>query len=556
MKKVLLSILLTLLPILASADAVEINGIWYNLVPKAKEAEVTKNPNGSKYSGSIEIPASVTYNEVKYIVTSIGDNAFSCCSGLTSVTIPNSVTSIGQGAFFQCRDLISVTIPNSVTSIGQSAFWECSSLTSFTIPNSVTSIGNSAFFGCDNLTSVHISSLEAWCKISFNDNPLIYAKHLYLNGEEVKFLVIPNNINSIGNSTFSCCCSLISVSIPNSVTSIGDGAFGGCSNLASVTIPNSMTSIGDNAFYNCDGLTSITIPNSVTSIGWSAFQNCSGLTSVTIPNSVTFIGSYAFYGCSGLTSVTIPNSVTSIRDDAFSNCWALTSVPIPNSVTSIGESAFYNCDGLTSITIPNSVAYINNQAFASCDMLTDVFCQANQVPSTNPDAFKDSYPQAMTLHVPAASIEAYRSTAPWSQFKPIVALEDGDTPTTQKCATPEISYADGKLDFTCETEGVEFVSEVIVGDAKKYYDASVTLSQTYKVTVYATKAGYENSDVSTREIVIEKDQTTLFGDINKDGKVNVADHVKLSDIIMNNKSTIEVPDINGHVEKPQDDDDF
>ena len=86
----------------------------------------------------------------------------------------------------------------------------------------------------------------------------------------------------------------------------------------------------------------------------------------------------------------------------------------------------------------------------------------------------------MTLHVPVASIETYRSTEPWSQFKAFVALEDGDTPTTQKCATPEISYANGKLDFTCETEGVEFVSEVIVGDAKKYYDASVTLSQTYK----------------------------------------------------------------------------
>lgn len=138
----------------------------------------------------------------------------------------------------------------------------------------------------------------------------------------------------------------------------------------------------------------------------------------------------------------------------------------------------------------------------------------------------------MTLHVPAASIEAYRSTEPWSQFKSIVPLEDGDTPTTQKCATPEISYADGKLDFTCETEGVGFVSEVIVGDAKKYYDASVTLSQTYKVTVYATKAGYENSDIATREIVIENGQSSLFGDLNKDGKVDVADHVKLSDIIM------------------------
>ena len=408
MKKVLLSILLMLLPMLASADAVEIDGIWYNLVPKAKEAEVTKNPNGT-YSGSIEIPASVTYNEVKYSVTSIGGSAFSYCSGLTSVTIPNSVTSIGGGAFYGCSGLTSVTIGNSVTEIGGYAFQSCS-----------------------GLTSVNISDLAAWCNIKFSgyeSNPLHYAHHLYINGNEITNLVIPN--------------------------------------------------------------------------------------------SVTSIGSEAFYGCSGLTSVTIGNSVTSI-----------------------GESAFYNCDGLTSVTIPNSVAYIKNQAFASCDMLTDVFCQAEKIRNeswgseglyTHPDAFKDSYPQAMTLHVPAASVEAYRSTAPWSQFNSIVPLEDGDTPTTQKCATPEISYADGKLDFTCETEGVEFVSEVIVGDAKKYYDASVTLSQTYKVTVYATKAGYENSDVATREIIIENGQSSLFGDLNKDGKVNVADHVKLSDIIMNNK---------------------
>ena len=418
MKKELLSILLMLLPMLASAAVtVEIDGIWYNLVPKAKLAEVTSNPNGSSsYSGSIEIPASVTYKEVKCDVTSISEDAFWYCWGLTSVTIPNSVTSIGDNAFRRCSDLKSVTIGNSVTSIGEGAFFECSGLTS-------------------------------------------------------------------------------------------------------VTIPNSVTSIGDLAFDGCSGLTSVTISNSVTSIGKNAFCGCSGLTSVTIPSSVTSIDVHAFSGCSGLTSVTIPSSVTSIGDYAFSGCISLTSVTIPNSVTSIGK-----------------------QAFVKCEMLLDVYCQAEKLRNntgsgeglyTSPDAFKDSYPEYMTVHVPAASIEAYRSTEPWSLFKEVVALEGGDTPAAQKCATPEISYADGKLEFTCTTEGVEFVSEVTAGDAKKYYDASVTLSQTYKVSVYATKAGYEDSDVATREIVLGSGQTSPSGDINNDSKVNIADVVMLLDIILN-----------------------
>ena len=202
-------------------------------------------------------------------------------------------------------------------------------------------------------------------------------------------------------------------------------------------------------------------------------------------------------------------------------------------MTSIGKKAFQYCSGLNSVTIPNSVSEIGVQAFGNCDDLTDVYCLADQVPQANLYAFKDSYPHAMTLHVPAASIEDYRYIEPWSQFKTIVAIEDGDNPEIKKCATPEICYKDGKLDFTCETEGVEFVSEVTVEDAKKYYDPSVALSQTYKVTVYATKAGYENSDVTTREIVIKGDNKAIVvGDVDGDGKVNVADHVKLSDIIM------------------------
>ena len=202
-------------------------------------------------SGDVVIPSSVTNNGTTYSVTSIGDAAFSDCSGLTSVTIPNSVTSIGERAFASCSGLISVTIPNSVTSIGDYAFYLCRGLTSVTIPNSVTSIADYAFWGCSGLTSV---------------------------------------------------------TIPNSVTSIADYAFEGCSSLTSVTIPNSVTSIGKWAFISCSGLTSVTIPNSVTSIGEGAFEGCSGLTSITIPNSVTSIGEWAFWGCSGLTSI-VSNAV-------------------------------------------------------------------------------------------------------------------------------------------------------------------------------------------------------------------------------------------------------
>ena len=257
----------------------------------------------------------------------------------TSYTIPNSVTSIGDGAFYGCTGLTSITIPNSVTSIGDEAFEYCTGLTSITIPNSVTSIGCWAFYGCTGLTSI----------------------------------TIPNSVTSIGNWAFKYCSSLTSITIPNSVTSIGCEVFYHCTGLTSITIPNSVTSIEGWAFDGCTGLTSITIPNSVTSIGDGAFEYCTGLTSITIPNSVTSIGDGAFEYCSGLTSITIPNSVTSIGDVAFCCCTGLTSITIPNSVTSIGFGAFKYCSSLTSITIPNSVTSIGDVAFYECTGLKDVY---------------------------------------------------------------------------------------------------------------------------------------------------------------------------------------
>ena len=333
-------------------------------------------------SGSIEIPASITYKDVAYSVTSIGGYAFDNCTSLTSITIPDSVTSIGTSAFSGCTSLTSISIPNSVTSIGDYTFSDCTSLTSITIPESVTSIGGYAFYGCTSLisvtipdsvtsinwfafrdctslTEVHISDIAAWCAMEFGTyaNPLAHAGNLYLNGNLVTELEIPNGVTSIGNHAFEGCTSLASITIPDSVTSIGSYAFEGCTSLASMTIGDSVTSIGLSAFSGCTSLTSVTIPNSVSSIGYSAFSGCTSLTSITIPDSVTSIGGSAFSGCTSLISVTIPDSVTSIEDSAFYGCTSLTSITIPDSVTSIENGAFYYCSSLTEVHISDIAAW-------------------------------------------------------------------------------------------------------------------------------------------------------------------------------------------------------
>ncbi len=344
-------------------------------------------------TGVVTIPSSITISVHNYTVTSIDVNAFEYCTGLTSVTIPNSVTSIGNNAFKGCTGLTSVTIPSSVTSIGDYAFRECSGLTSITIPNSVRFIGNAAFYLCTGLTSV----------------------------------TIPNSVRSFGGNAFNSCTGLTSITVAsdnryydsrNNCNAIIDRAtntlISGCMNTI---IPNSVTSIGYCAFIGCTGLTSVTIPNSVTSIGYRAFYNCSGLTSIAIPNSVTSIGDDAFAWCSGLTSVTIPTSVTSIGNHVFSGCSGLTSVTIPNSVTSIGYQAFYGCSGLTSVTIPNSVTSIGYLAFYGCTSLTVIRSQASTPPTLmdNNNRYIDVFPfrgvpNAASIYVPCGRAAAYSSS--------------------------------------------------------------------------------------------------------------------------------------------------
>ena len=306
-----------------------------------------------------------------------------------------------------------VVIPNtieyggdySVTTIGERAFAYCTSLASIDIPNSVTTIGELAFASCTSLASISVAS----------DNPnYIGIDGVLFNKDKTMIVVYPEGKDG---SEYT---------IPNSVTTIGEWAFVRCSSLASIDIPNSVTTIGKYAFAYCTSLASIDIPNSVTTIGECTFYRCTSLASVNIPNSVTTIGKMAFSHCSSLASIDIPNSVTTIGYEAFSSCESLASIDIPNSVTTIGKFAFAYCFSLASVNIGESVTTIGVGAFIYCYYITSVTCLAKECPVCDKGLWNNIFSvfDTATLYVPKQSIDAYKTTDPWSDFVNVVALED------------------------------------------------------------------------------------------------------------------------------------
>ena len=543
MKKHLLILFAALLSIAASAQTkVEIDGVWYNLSKKAKQAVIT-SPDGYHYSGSITIPTTVTYEDVECNVTGIENFAFNYGTSLTDVHISSlefwcnlDFSSAGNNPIYYAENLYlngelvtELIIPSTVTAIKDYTFACCRSLTSITIPESTTNIERSAFYYCDGITSITVSAGNA-----------IYDSRNKCNA----IIETSNNTLIVGCST--------------------------------TIIPNDVTSIGERAFAYCESLTTITIPESVTSIGEWAFSGCSSLTAINIPENsqLTSIGGGAFYGCSSLTTITIPEGVTSIGGDAFGGCSNLTNINIPKGVTNIMGYTFYECSNLTTITIPESVTSIGLSAFALCPELTDIYCYAENVPSAE-GPFWGSYPEYATLHVPASALDAYKTTAPWSSFgnsvelgaaitritldktsatltegeeltltitttpddadrnliswsssNPSVATVDNNGKVTAvapgtatitamandgsgvsasceivvnelilgKCSTPTISYVDGKISLACETEGTTIKSSVSDNNTGDYEVTEYNIIPTYTITAYATKEHYENSD--------------------------------------------------------------
>ena len=343
-----------------------------------------------KPTGHVAIPSSLG----GFPVVGIGKYAFYGCSyspkldgHLEGVTIPEGVVTIGEYAFADCFYLEDVTIPEGVTAIGEYAFRNCSKLEGVTIPESVTAIGQYAFQWCGGLKRVHISSLTAWCQIKFdyNANPLRQAHELYLNGERVTKLVLPEGLKSVGTDAFAGCTGLTEVTIHDGVTAIGGSTFSGCSGLTGVTIPSHVTDIGDSAFSDCSGLTEVVIPHSVKVIGVGVFKRCNRLTKITVdPANEHYIsqndllltrdGRTLVQGVNG--AVTIPSGVTVIAESAFEGYDGLTQVTLPAGVEAIGANAFYGCDGLADVVIPASVTNIGECAFAVCSHLMSISVEA------------------------------------------------------------------------------------------------------------------------------------------------------------------------------------
>ena len=480
----------------ANAHSFEVGGIYYNITNSTnKTVAVTYGSN--KYTGTIVIPESVTYSGTIYSVTSIGQYAFEDCSGLTSITIPNSVTSIGQYAFEDCSGLTSITIPNSVTSIGYEAFDGCSNLTSVVIGNSVTSIGNYAFNSCGIKKMIWLPPTRPSYSSSYNssigsagihyvpNNNYSFSNSIVLTNLSAMFEI--DNIRYIPLDLKERTCIAVDYMGEENVSTVVINDVVTYNNKLSLTVKEVMPY----CFYNKKNITNITIPNSITKFGNNAFEGCTSLTSIVIPNEVTSIEANAFKGCFGITSI---ESYATTPPTCGTN--ALYDIDKLNCTLYVPE----NCiEAYSNANQWSNFIFIENFATAT-EEYTVTFMVDGEVYKTVTVAYGAEIP---TVETPTK--EGYIFSG-WSETPATMPAEDititgyftlSPDVELEKCATPVITYSNSGLDITCETDGAEIHTTIECSDADSYNGDRIDLSAKYTITTYATKQEYQNSEAVT-----------------------------------------------------------
>lgn len=379
MKKIFLLLWFVLLG-LSKVQAYEFekNGIYYDIV---NGKAVVVSGGSVMYSGDVVIPETVEFGGQHYVVDSIGEWAFNACSGLMSVKLPEKLRVIGRLAFVDCYGLTSISFPASLKVIGDGAFQNCDGLTSLSFPEGMTQIGDGAFqrcgrletlffpstmksidwgvfcesheneYGggectCDSIRRIEIKGIATW----FNSNRFTERNHhvaapyadLYVNGDLLTDIVLPDTMARIRPALFY-----------------------GCKKLHSVVFPNNLKVIDDCAFENCTGIENLELPQGLDSIKSSAFSGCKRLKDMHLPQELKYIGMGAFGGCEELISVSFPRKLENIAYGAFDGCKSLTSVIFPEGLKTIGDYAFANCDKLDSLSFPASLNTINWNAFCT-----------------------------------------------------------------------------------------------------------------------------------------------------------------------------------------------
>lgn len=431
---------------------------------------------------------------------SIGEKAFYQSTGLKTLEIGGNVTNFGSKAFYGCTNLTTAQIQNK-GNIGGSAFYGCTAMTTATLGEAVTGIGYYAFDGCSSLESIVIPNAVT----NLGD-------YAFLNCKKMISAKMGMGVGTISQYAFSGCSSLTDMQIGINVKTINRSAFSGCSALPKIQIPQSVTAIDNYVFNGCRSLKTVIMDDGQeaelklgSNVGSPLFSDCP-LDSVYIGRNISYSTSSSdgyspFYRNTSLRSVHITDKETEISPNEFYGCTNLKNVRIGNSVTTIGDWAFSGCSSIDYFSFGSSVKTIGQEAFSDCTAMTKLISHATTPPSCGSQALDDINKWNCTLSVPKGYVSAYQQAAQWKEFF-FVVDDNGDSvdpvnPDSKKCAKPTIGYYRGKMTFNCETDGVEFHSNITDTDIRSYSSNEVQLSVTYNISVYATKSGYENSDVAT-----------------------------------------------------------